>query len=224
MSKYQFDNDQIIKMTRTRVEVYNFLLGACASIPDSMFFESITSSSFTESLKTFQNLKDKRIAKGADLILQFLAENKDTSSEKVIEAIGVDRTKIIRIPHLAGLRAPYESQYIKTKSASVILLDLKKTYLAAGFSPENSGESLDFICVELDFLRLLNQKIADGGAPAEATLILQKSFLADHIGRWLDDYCQAALPHAETKFYQGWLTLLGGFLKLEQEYLDIMCS
>jgi nitrate reductase assembly molybdenum cofactor insertion protein NarJ len=199
-------------MTRTRVEVYNFLLGACASIPDPTFFKSITSKAFTESLMTFKSLKDKQIAKGADLILQFLAENKETSPEQMIEAIGVDRTKIIRIPHLSGLRAPYESQYIKTKNASVILLDLKKTYLAAGFSPENSVESLDFICVELDFLRLLNQKIAEGNAPAEATLLLQKQFMNDHLSRWLGDYCQ------------GWLGLLSGFLKLEQEYLDIMCS
>lgn len=222
MSKNQFNAEQNIKMATTRSDVYNMLAGFVVHIPNDAFLDRIKSKEYQDSLYALKALKDKKITKGADLLLAYIKKVKEGSEEEILEAIAVDRTRIIRIPNMVGLRAPYESQYVKKKSANAIMLDLKKFYQEAGFAPPNCDDSLDFLGVELDFLNLLNRKIIATPSDAGKYLNLQKRFITEHLGKWIDDYTQSAEEHTETDFYKGWLHLISGFIQLDREYLDQM--
>ena len=219
MGKNVQDLEQFIKMAKARSDTYDMMIGTFVCLPDRSTVEIIRSDQYKQSLLKFQKLKEDQITKGVQSIVRFLEKSASLPEDLLADEIAVDRTKLIRTTYTCGLKAPYESQYRGTKELSRFYLDLKNSYGIAGYQPKAYGDSIDFFCIELDFIRQLNLKIVDRTMEVNASFAFQQQFMEEHLGRWLPDYCQEARKFAETAYYEGWLYFLEGFLKLEERYL-----
>ena len=210
----------IAVMSAKRAQIYQTFINIFMYLPDEKFRGYIYSSEFEQFLQQHKNLQYPIITKGVTLITNFLSENKGADCTELTEKLAVDRTRLIRVPHGIGLKAPYESQYHKEMKTSYSLQRLTNTYRKAGFIPADSKESPDFFCVELDFMRVSSVRIADEPTKARFILTLQRDFLHEHLGKWVCKYTEDAVSHAETDFYRGWLMLLQGFIEIEKIYLQ----
>lgn len=224
MRKNTPDLGQLFHMSSVRSNTYDMIIGTFACLPDRSTTEIIRSDRYRQNLIEFQKLNEDLITKGVNSILQFLKNSASLSADDLTDAIAVDRTKLIRTAHTCGLKAPYENQYRETKGLSRFYLDLKAVYGTAGYQPKNCEDSVDFFCIELDFIRQLNLKITDRTMEVHSSFALQSQFMEEHLGRWLPEYCREARKIAETGYYEGWLLFLEGFLKLEENYLKSVCS
>jgi TorA maturation chaperone TorD len=209
-------------MSAKRAQIYQTFINIFMYLPDEKFLDYMYSPELEQFLAQHKKLQYPVITKGADLITNFLHVNKDaraTELTELIEKLAVDRTRLIRVPYSAGLKAPYESQYHKEMKTSSSLQRLTNAYRKAGFVPADAKESPDFFCVELDFMRVCANRIAEETAEARFLLTLQTEFLREHLGKWLGSYTEDAAQHAETDFYRGWLMILQGFIEIEKMYL-----
>ena len=87
---------------------------------------------------------------------------------------------------------------------------------------ESVNESPDFLCVELDFMKnlcLREQGQWSSDVDVRDTVITEETFLREHLGSWVAEFCSAAKGHALTEFYQGFLIILTEFIKMDIEYL-----
>lgn len=214
------DLKNIANMSAKRAQIYQTLITVFMWLPDEKFREYIYSPEFGQFLEQHKKLQYPVISKGVDLIANFLQENKNANTGGFLERLAVDRTRLVRVPHSDKFKAPYESQYHKEMKTSSSLKRLTNAYRKAGFVPADAKESLDFFCVELDFMRVSSNRIASAPTEAKALIKLQKDFFNEHPGKWVGVYADNAASHAETDFYKGWLLILQGFLEIEKLYLE----
>ena len=202
------EDKQLGQMARNRAFSYQTLIGAFRALPDAEFYKAAGSQEVRDFLKRYEQLGQPSITTGARRILEFFKETK--VSESVLENLAVDRTKILRAPQKGKFNPPYESLYCEKEKKDGLLRRLQRIYIRSGFVPVDSGETADFLLIQLDFMRLLIQK---------GELKQQKEFLNEHLGAWVPRYTSEAQKIGETEFYRGWLEFLEGFLRLEQELL-----
>ena len=214
------DLKNIETISAQRATIYKTLIGVFMHLPDDGFLDYINSTGFMRFFESLRKLRHPVITKGADLIAGFLQGSKDAETRGLAERLAVDRTRLIRMPHNISLRAPYESQYHKEMKTSSSLKRLTTAYINAGFIPADAKESPDFFCGELDFMRVLSERISKEPAKAGSLLVLQKDFLNEHLGKWIGAYINDASPYAETDFYRGCLMILQGFIEVEKDYLQ----
>jgi len=219
MRKQEMNPQVIAAISAKRGQIYRTFITIFTCLPDDAFWNYIHSEELGEFLKQHEALQYSIITKGIQQISGYL-ENSVTEKDRQIEALAVDRTNLFRVPpNTTGFKLPYEGQYQKEMKSSSSLLRLTNAYKKAGFVPMGK-ESLDFFCVELDFMRMLSQRIAENPAEAQPVLSLQKNFLEAHLGKWICIYTEEAAPHAHTDFYRGWLMMLQGFIEIEKNYLQ----
>ena len=146
---------------------------------------------------------------------------------ELLTELSVDRTKILRGTGHPDLKPPYEGLYAREKGMGDSVLEVRRFYRKAGLLPDEAvPEPADFLCVELDFMRQLclreQEEWSSGGAAAE-TIALQREFLAEHLGRWVGDFCRALQAHGITGFYRGIGLILGAFVRTELEWAAGTC-
>jgi TorA maturation chaperone TorD len=212
--------NKIANMNTKRAQIYQTFISVFMYLPDEKFLEHIYAADFGDFLEQHKKLQYPTITNGVDLIRDFLRTNKTTNKNELIENLAVDRTRLIRMPHGTALKAPYESQYHKEMKTSASLKRITAAYKKAGFVPEGSKESPDYLYVELDFMRVLSNRIASEPAQEKLLLKLQKEFFEAHLGKWFGLYVDEAAIHAETEFYKGLFMMLKGFLEVENMYLQ----
>jgi len=215
-------NKDIAAMSAKRGQIYQTFINIFMCLPDEEFRAYIYSDELQEFLSQHKKLQYPLITKGIGHISSYLQANSAGDHGAQLENLAVDRTKLIRVPHNAGFRAPYEGQYLQGAKSTASLRRITNAYRKAGFVPAISKESPDFFCVELDFMRVLSNRIATEPAQAGFLLSLQKEFLEEHLGNWVCSYAEEAARHAGTDFYRGWLMILQGFIEIEKNYLQSM--
>ncbi|MCL1993819.1 MAG: molecular chaperone TorD family protein [Spirochaetes bacterium] len=219
MKQAQQDEKNIAGMSAKRGQIYQILINIFMCLPDEKFRNYLYSPEFQSFLERQKELQYPIITKGIGLITGFLKETMNVDIVEQIEVLAVDRTRLIRVPHATGLKAPYESQYQKEKKTSSSMLRITNLYRKAGFIPVDAKESVDFFCVELDFMRVLSEQIAKEPSKTSFLFSIQKTFLEEHLGKWIGEYAENATAYAETDFYRGCLMVLQGFIEIEKMYL-----
>lgn len=216
----------IVTIAQRRSQTYDMLIGIFMTLPDESFLKVLFSDETFHFFSRYRQVNHPSLTKGIDLIFSFLEKNKNAVSfegkdrpHQLIEALAVDRTKLIRAPYQGSLRAPYENQYRKGLKSSNLQLNLKRIYQDSGYIPVHSGDTMDFFSIQLDFIRVLILKMLAQPDSLKELIHLQNQFMSDHIISWIKEYTQAAVSHAETDFYKGCLYFLEGFLDLESGYL-----
>ncbi len=100
---------------------------------------------------------------------------------------------------------PYESVYRERRLMGDCTLAVRQRYSAEGLAPE--GHLLpDHVAVELEFMAHLAEKEAEARElgevdGAQGCLRQQESFLREHLGRWLPDFCMTLLAGEPHSFY-----------------------
>lgn len=105
---------------------------------------------------------------------------------------------------------PYGSVYIDGEKVVMgdSTMNAKANYAIADFDvAEDIKELPDHISVELEFLYLLSFRQAEAHAKNDASQAirfqeLEKSFLVDHLGRWIEPFCIRIRQHAQTVYYK----------------------
>jgi TorA maturation chaperone TorD len=216
MSKYI---QEAVSIAQARGQSYQWFVGILASLPDSSYYKYIYSSECHEFLMGYRNLQDPSMARGIDDLLTYLSRSKEISPSLIIDELAVDRTALLRTPFSKAYKPPYESMYSKS-SSNAILLELKKVYSETGFVPDGTPDAPDFLCIELDFMRVQNNQLLNEPTRVGSLLQQQHRFLQDHLGSWLHQYCRVAGDNAETLFFKGVLQFLSGYIQLESRYLE----
>ncbi len=121
---------------------------------------------------------------------------------------------------------PYETEYGRGQvfQQSQALADISGFYRAFGVEPA-SGERLDHISVELEFMYYLTYKEAfarqhHGTAQARLCRRAQRRFLEQHLGRWGPSLLQRMEVRAQG-FYQELARAAQAFLHREMEQLRV---
>lgn len=205
----------IAAMSAKRGQIYQVFINIFMYLPDEKFLDYIKSEELKEFLGQLKALDYPIITKGINCISGYIKAL--DSASNTVEDLAVDRTKLLRVSNNEGLKMPYESQYSKDTKSTASLLRLTGTYKKAGFVPATK-ESPDFFCVQLDFMRVLSNRLAENASQAKFILSLQRDFLEEHLGKWISLYTKEAAQYADTDFYRGWLMILEGFIEIEKGY------
>ncbi len=129
-----------------------------------------------------------------------------------------------------GPPPPYESVYRESNIMGDSTRAVIELYSEAGFGEiDKSAGPQDHLGVELKFIALLCQRESqqrDAGEAAEAlnTLKMEKTFLDDHLLRWMPDFQGAVAQYAPHPFYEALVSLIGRVLVLDNEYITGLLS
>ncbi len=208
-----------------RAAMYTLLVSVFRLLPDSHFTTNIKGSDFQDLLNICESLEDATLTAGVGRIRSYRSH---TSGHDMLTELAVDRTRILRATGYVDLKPPYEGLYRDEKRRGASALQVKRSYRKAGLLPDEAiGESPDYLCVELDFMRQLCSRERTqwlSGGDVTETITRQEEFLRDHLGAWIGEFCARAGQHASTEFYRGFLILLDRFIRLDLEYLQSLAG
>lgn len=226
-----FTPEELAAIARGRAALCAFLNVHFTTLPDEAFVQHLRSEEFTQALVAMASAdNDPEIAKGAVLMRDFLAAQRTATPAELSQTLGIDRTKLYRgVSPSYGPPPPNEVVWDKRVTDEIPALKaLADVYFAAGVGiSAEARERLDYIAVQLDFLRVLavrEMEAWQAAQPEQAKLALkqQSSFVTEHIGMWVPAFVEKALSMAQTDFYRGHLTMLRGFLAAEQPQLEAL--
>lgn len=175
--------------------------------------------------------ESEHISKGINVVEHFAANN-DLSSDNIHNGLHWDYTRLFIGPYELPA-PPWESAYLNDDRLlfQEETLNVRRAYLKYSFLPKDFGhEADDHLGLELDFMFQLTQlaisKLEKENV-AEYLQILhdQKSFLEEHLLKWVPALSEKVVESAHTEFYRGMALILKGFLYIDlnalQELLDI---
>ena len=105
-------------------------------------------------------------------------------------------------------------------------VEVRRKYAAAGVcTPAEYHEPLDYIGLELDFMRLLSENEAASWRKEERDkaldyLNMERDFLGEHIIRWVPGFCDKVIYMAESDFYRGIARITKGFITDDYEKVE----
>ncbi len=219
---------ELASSARARAAFYSFLSVHFTTLPDPAFVERMRNGDVTLMLEALVNdeAAEADIVTGASLMRDYLNQTRGVETAELSQALGVDRTRLYRgVSPTYGPPPPYEMVWSKMWQDISLLQTLARTYREMGLAPSpDAAERLDYIGVELDFMRELALREAaawESDTPATAAKLLeaQHAFMTEHLGGWPSAFVEKALEWAKTDFYKGHLLMLRGFVTSEQQEL-----
>jgi TorA maturation chaperone TorD len=153
---------------------------------------------------------------------------KEIENDRNCEALKVDFARLFVGPYKL-LAAPYGSVYLDSGRTMMgaSTLDVKSRYCEAGLNTAtNFKEAPDHIAAELEFMYYLIFKEIKAFSNSDIETAIgciqkQRSFLEDHMMRWVPEFAGNISEHAETSFYQNLAKATETFLK---ENYKLVCS
>ena len=211
------------EMAGARAEIYDLLLGIFSHLPDQQLLDKIRGEDLKDILNTLSQLESTRCRSGLDYVHSYQFAIKSRPNDEVLTELSVDRTKILRGTGHPDLKPPYEGLYKEGRDVGQSLIEVKRFYREAGILPEESvHEPPDYICIELDFMRQLCLREQDQWRSEEDVLKViatEETFLTEHLGSWVIEFCQQVERHALTDFYRGFALILEAVITTDMQYL-----
>lgn len=192
-------------INRARADFYAFLSRIFLEEPPRELAEDIAKGNFALPEASPAN---EEFTGGVSLLRAFMNAEKDSAN--VYDALCSEYTRLFTGPVPAML--PYESMYIDGSMMAKSLLKVKEIYRRAGLvRVEGYHEPEDHIAVELAFMGYLCRENCSPG--------LQRSFLHDHLLKWVPRFCDDIFKKSRSDFFRGIGKLTIGFLMMEKEVL-----
>ncbi|MGA2372546.1 MAG: molecular chaperone TorD family protein [Candidatus Korobacteraceae bacterium] len=219
------NQQEMAEIARARASFCAFLNVHFTTLPDLEFVERIRESEFLGALDALaEDSSAPEMAAGASLMAGFIRSTLNSSAAALSETLGIDRTRLYRgVSPAYGPPPPCEAVWNgQISDTATVLKALADVYVAAGMAMSSDArERLDYIGIELEFLRMLALRELEAWeagqeASAKALLQQQSKFVGEHLVHWVPAFVERALKHAETDFYRGHLMMLRGFLDDEQ--------
>jgi putative dimethyl sulfoxide reductase chaperone len=222
------DLQELAGVARARAAFYAFLNLHFTTLPDEKFVRRLRNGEFNNVLETLQNDASggEDILNGAALMSAYLEKMQAANNAQLVQDLGVDRTRLYRgVAKGYGPPPPYEMVWMREAQDFSILQVVAGAYRQVGLEPSPEvKERLDYISVEMDFIRELALREAAAWERGDATtarslLATQEAFMRQHLGSWAPDFIEKGLEHAKTDFYRGHLYMLRGFINNDRQDL-----
>ncbi len=223
--------EELAGLARARAAFNSFLNVHFTTLPDAAFVKRMRKGELASVLEALvkDGTVEPDIAAGASMMSAYLEKTRDENLDKMVETLGVDRTRLYRGVAVGyGPPPPNEMEWKKKEKKEKgvgVLVAISGFYREMGLEPSpNVKERLDYISVEMDFMHELALREADAwesGSTENAKKMLksQQTFLSDHLGQWVPAFITKAQEYVETDFYKGHMLMLRGFIKAQTEEL-----
>jgi TorA maturation chaperone TorD len=224
MSESKKNVETLKPLIEARGFAYDFLRRAFWIEPSRDYLKVLTQEDFIEAFP-FQG-EEENIAKGIQILKDYLRSHKVLEEEEY-GSLHWDYTRLFIGPYELPA-SPWESAYLNKERLlfQEETLEVRKAYLKYSFLPVAYGhEADDHVGIELDFMYRLNELTLLNLEKTETEelqqlLMDQKSFLEDHLLKWIFSFSQAVIKNANTEFYQGLANLMQGYLTLDLRALN----
>lgn len=224
LSESKINPEALKPLIDARGFVYDFLRRTFWIEPSRDYLKVLTQEGFIE-MFPFQG-EEENIAKGIQILKDYLQSHKVLDEEEY-DSLHWDYTRLFIGPYKLPA-PPWESAYLNKERLlfQKETLEVREAYLKYSFLPVEYGhEADDHIGLELDFMYRLNELALSKLEKNETEefqqlLIDQKSFLENHLLKWIFSFSQAVIKNANTEFYQGMANLLQGYLTIDLKALD----
>jgi TorA maturation chaperone TorD len=222
-SEYTFE---AIESARGRAGMYSFLANLFNQRPDLELVRRLREMGPEGfDLATDGDDISPEVERGLHEMASFIDATQDRSEEQVEQDLAVDWTRLFRgVSPGYGPPPPYEGVYSEgAANPQDVLQGIMQTYHKYSVDvDEKAANRPDYIGIELDFLRYLNESEVDAWKKGEEESALdyhaaQREFLSKHLGRWVGIFFDRAMEEAKTDFYRGFIRLTRGVLKEEME-------
>jgi len=144
--------------------------------------------------------------------------------ESARDALLVEHTRLFGgLSKTYGAPPPYESVAREGKLLGECTIAVSAAYSAAGFdAPVPEAGPADHLGAELRFLALLCHRESEArqaGCEGEASAWLERerSFLDDHVLKWVPQHCERMLTLAQTPFHLAMIRLISGACMLDRQ-------
>lgn len=227
--------EEWVALAESRSRLYGFLAAVYNCLPDDRLAAGLLSrdlDGFFCSLENTEQLPEL-VVEGLRMIQEFAHDRQGTPVEVLQTQLAVDRTRLLRgVKPGYGPPPPYESVYAGSEEKPLMQagISVRQAYAEAGVGlPEEVKDQPDFIGFELDFMRHLAAQEAQAWQDewrTEALRFLEKArtFLEEHVVRWVPRFCEVMEQEARLGFYRGIARMTKGFVLDEAaklgEYLD----
>ncbi len=199
-----------------RMDAYGILNRTFLEEPARDFLQLLRKNQFLESFP-FQD-EHPLIKQGIELALRSLGK----LDPETYERIRWDYTRLFIGPYKIPA-PPWESVYVNKERLifQEETLNVRRAYLKYCLMPRNTGrEADDHLGYELDFMYQLCRLSLESSEFIGTVLSDQKSFLENHILKWVPIICKDIFVHAKTDFYKGMAICLEGFLEIDKKALN----
>ncbi|MDR0513908.1 MAG: molecular chaperone TorD family protein [Coriobacteriaceae bacterium] len=213
-------DDGLARLLQQREATYDLLSRLYREKVDEALISQMKSSRYPA------NTGNADIDKGYQLIVTYLSNLWEDS----LPELSVDYTRTFIGYGVDAYSAAYPFESVHTSQRRLMMQaardEVLALYRAAGFNKSAGwAEAEDHVSVELEFMaRLCERALAawEKGEEAQAfeALVVQHSFLADHLLPWTPMMTIEMRRFSKTDFYQGLAWLTDGFLKADLEFLD----
>ena len=201
------ETKNLLKRESPRMEAFR-LLSACYILPDT---------GVPDTLDDLQGHLANTSESAANFVRRMRQE---IENDPNVEALKIDFAKLFVGPYKL-LAAPYGSVYLDSERTMMgdSTLDVKNRYREAGLdTAKNFKDAPDHIMAELEFMYYLIFKEIEALSNSDIEMAIgciqkQKSFLEDHLLRWVPEFTGNIIEHAETAFYQNLAKATETFLK-----------
>ncbi|MEJ2709392.1 MAG: molecular chaperone TorD family protein [Anaerolineales bacterium] len=209
---------QRIDQAKARAGMFNFLAALYNRRPDRGLVHKLS----VIPVDDFVNLPDEQappeVSQGLREMSEFIRRASGLEEEEIERRLAVDWTRLFRgVRPGYGPPPPYESVYLSNNNDVVrTLQSVVSKYSQAGATIEQSSANRpDYIGLELGFMGFLADQKAKAWQAGEIErgknfAEISQTFMADHLGRWVQRFCNVAIEHARTEFYRGLLLLTKG--------------
>jgi TorA maturation chaperone TorD len=169
---------------------------------------------------------DDLFAQGARQVVRYL-RRRDSSTRQTLAADYA--SAILAAGHYKERCAtPYESVF--TSEEGLLMQDARddvyRVFCAEHVKEPTGGHVPDdHLSFTLEFMARLCEQTADAfeigdGAEVARLVGLQRTFCAEHLANWIDDYCDVLDGCAQTPFYQGVSKMTRGFVHMETRTIE----
>lgn len=224
--------DHMRELAEARSKVYGFFVSTFCRPPDQKLVEMLVSGRFYEQLKSILHAADcpENLKEGIKLLKAFALAHTDGSRETLTLDLAAEWTRLFR-----GLKPcysplpPYESIYVGEGFMGPSTLKVIKKYSDVGLAmSEECKEPPDYIGVELAFMHCLASKEAKAWSVgdvkrASELLSKEKSFLEEHVTRWVPRFCDEVMERDRTVLYRALAKIVKAFIALDLELLKELC-
>ena len=159
------------------------------------------------------------ISEGFDILKEYVkTKNLDELYEELIDEF----TLLFVGPYKLPVQ-PYESIWVTKKMGGETLVNLKDVYRKAGIGKSKSyPEPEDHIAFELRFMNFLCEGVSSSKNDLEMLELFnqQKSFLCDHLLKWVPDFCDALYDYEKSDFYKGISKITKGFITIDLNMVE----